>query len=254
MIKIDMKSALVTIEEDGRERVVPLGSEDAFVILSKAWLRAGWDTKYVYGFTWLGRPIIQLPEDLVRVQEAIYRVKPDVVIETGVAHGGSLVFYAGLLKAIGRGRVIGVDIDVRPHNRQAIEAHELSSLITIVQGSSIDPVVAGDVRSMVRPGERVFIMLDSNHSKEHVLRELDAYADLVSIGSWIVAADGIMEEVAGAPRTSPDWIWNNPKAAAREFVERRDEFRIEPPEIPFNEGLIHERVTYWPGAWVKRVR
>src|SRR6185369_4105947 len=114
-----------------------IGTPEAFRILSKLWLRSGWDTKYVYSFTWLGRPIIQLPEDLIRVQEVIYRVKPDVIVETGVAHGGTLVFYATLCKAMGRGRVIGIDIDIRAHNRAAIENHELASYITLVSGDSI---------------------------------------------------------------------------------------------------------------------
>src|SRR4030095_12011976 len=116
-------------------------------------LRSGWDTKYVYGFTWLGRPIIQLPEDLIRVQEVIYRVKPDVVIETGVAHGGSLVFYASLLTAMGRGRVIGVDIEIRPHNRAALEAHPLMSRITLIEANSITPETANRVADEIgRPG------------------------------------------------------------------------------------------------------
>src|ERR1043165_10147614 len=126
-----------------------IGSPEAFAAISRAWLRSGWDTKYVYGFTWLGRPVIQLPEDLIRVQEVIYRVKPDAIIETGVAHGGSLVFYASLLAAMGRGRVIGIDVDIRPHNRAAIEAHPLAARITLIEGDSILPAtvdrVAGGV-------------------------------------------------------------------------------------------------------------
>lgn len=238
---------VVKIEHD-------IGSREAFSILSKLWLRSGWDTKYVYSFTWLGRPIIQLPEDMLRIQEVIYRVKPDVIIETGVAHGGSLVFYASLCKAMNQGRVIGTDIEIRPHNRKAIEAHELFQYITLVEGDSTDEQTVNNIKAMVEPGERGFVILDSNHSKQHVLTELEIYSNLVAIGSYIVACDGIMECLVGAPRSSGDWSWNNPKAAAEEFVRTHDNFIIEEPEIPFNEGLITEKVTYWPGAFLKRTK
>lgn len=239
---------------DGTVRTHSLSSPEAFALLSRAWVRCGWDTKYVYGFSWLGRPIIQLPEDLLRIQEVIHAVKPDVVVETGVAHGGSLVFYASLCRAMDKGRVIGIDIEIRPHNRAAIEAHDLSPLITLVEGSSIAPEVVGAVRGLIRPGERVLVVLDSRHTRDHVLAELEAYGPLVAPGSFIVACDGIMGEIAGAPRTQPDWTWNNPAEAARVFVARHPEFRIEEPRAPFNEGAITERVTYWPSAFVKRLR
>lgn len=254
MIKVDEKNDLVIVEDDEGSKIYEIGSPEAFSIISKLWLRAGWDTKYVYSFTWLGRPIIQLPEDMVRIQEAIYRVKPDVIIETGVAHGGSLVFYASLCKAMNRGRVIGIDIEIRPKNRKAIEEHELFEYITLVEGSSVDKQIVNSVKPMIKPGERAFVILDSNHSKQHVLAELDAYSDLVSVDSYIVACDGIMESLVGALRSSEDWSWNNPKAAAEEFVKTHDNFIIEEPEFPFNEGLITERVTYWPSAFLRRIK
>ena len=192
-------------------RSYALASPEAFRVISRAWLRCGWDNKYVYSFTWLGRPVIQLPEDLIRIQEVIYRIKPDVIIETGVAHGGSLVFFASLCHAIGRGRVIGVDIEIRPHNRQAIEAHELFPLITLIEGSSIEKSVISRVKMLVKPGEKTVVVLDSNHTKGHVLNELRAYADLISQDSYIIATDGIMADLVGAPRSNADWSWNNPK-------------------------------------------
>lgn len=244
----------VIVSDNGRKEEYDIGSRKAFAILSKLWLRSGWDTKYVYGFTWLGRPIIQLPEDMMRVQEVIYSVKPDVIIETGVAHGGSLIFYASLCKAMRRGRVIGVDIEIRPHNRKAIEEHELFDYISLIEGDSVSERVVSSIKTTVAPGEKVFVMLDSNHSKQHVLAELNAYSELVSVGSYIVAADGIMGSLVGAPRSSKDWTWNNPKAAAEEFVRTHDTFVIEEPEFPFNEGLITERVTYWPNAFLRRIK
>jgi cephalosporin hydroxylase len=252
-ISIDFAKAIIALRADGRRRELAFDDPEAFDLLSHAWLRLGWDVKYVYGFSWLGRPIIQLPEDMIRIQEVIYRIKPDVIVETGVAHGGSLVFYASLCKALGRGRVIGVDIEIRPHNRAAIEAHELAYMIELIEGSSTDPAIVEQVYRSVGDAGSVLVMLDSNHTKAHVLAELEAYAPLVTPGSYIVAADGIMEQVAGAPRTRAEWAWDNPKAAAAEFVARHEDFALEPPEFPFNEGTVTNMVTYWPGGWIRRV-
>jgi cephalosporin hydroxylase len=242
----------VVVEENGTRVEHPIGTAEAFEILSRLWLRSGWDNKYVYSFSWMGRPIIQLPEDMVRIQEVIYAVQPDVIIETGVAHGGSLVYYAGLCKAMERGRLIGVDIEIRAHNRMAIESHFLSPYISLIEGDSVSAAVVDQVKAQIKDGERVIVFLDSNHTKEHVLAELKAYAPLVTPGSYIVAMDGIMEQVVGAPRTEPDWIWNNPRAAAAEFVGNHSEFSIVEPEFSFNEGSIRQRVTYWPGAFLQR--
>ena len=253
MIKIDSQSGVVIVEENGSKTEHEIGSPEAFEAISNAWLRSGWDNKYVYSFSWFGRPIIQLPEDMIRLQEVIYSVQPDVIIETGVAHGGSLVFYASLCKAMGRGRVVGIDIEIRPHNRQAIESHPLFPLITLIEGSSIEPGVVAQAKAQVREGEIVLVLLDSCHTKEHVLAELNAYSTLVTRGSYIVAMDGIMEQLVGAPRTQPDWSWNNPRAAAKEFVASNSNFVIEEPPIQFNEGNIIKSVTYWPGGYIKRI-
>jgi Cephalosporin hydroxylase len=253
MIKIDLEQGLVSVESGGRTDSYKLDTPEAFGVISQVWLRAGWDNKYVYSFTWLGRPVIQLPEDMIRLQEVIYTVQPDVIIETGVAHGGSLIFYASLCKTMEKGRVVGIDIEVRPHNRRDIEAHPLFAFITLIEGSSVEPSVVERVRSQVRDGETTIVLLDSCHTKEHVLAELNAYAPLVSNGSYIVAMDGIMEEMAGAPRTQADWTWNNPKQAAVEFAAVNPDFVIEEPPFLFNEGNVRERVTYWPSAFLKRV-
>jgi cephalosporin hydroxylase len=253
MIRIDKERRMVFEQGADGEVGYPFASQEAFRIVSEAWLQCGWDTKYVYSFTWMGRPLIQNPEDLLRIQEVIYRVKPDVLIETGVAHGGSLIFYASLFKAMGRGRVIGVDVEIRPHNRKAIEAHELFPLITLVEGDSIAPATINRVKALLQPGEKVFLVLDSKHAKNHVLGELRAYAELVSVNSYAVVEDGIMERLVGAPRAMSDWGWNNPKAAALEFVEERRDFAVEEPEFPFNEGMVRERVSYWPSAYLRRI-
>ena len=190
MLKIDLELGLVEVDTPDCTASYPIGSPDAFKWITRAWLRSGWDAKYVYSFTWMGRPIIQLPEDMLRIQEIIYHVKPDVLIETGIAHGGSLIFYASLFKAMGNGRVIGVDIEIRPHNKQAIESHEMFDFITLLEGSSIDDATVDLVRDQIRPGERGLVILDSNHTRSHVLAELRAYSEFVAVDSYIVACDG----------------------------------------------------------------
>jgi cephalosporin hydroxylase len=236
--------------DDGTK--LSLDDPRAFSIISEAWLRVGWDTKYVYGFSWLGRPVIQLPEDMLRIQEVIYDIKPDVIVETGVAHGGSLIFYASLCTAIGKGRVIGIDIEIRPHNRMAIEEHRLSPMISLVEGSSIDAEIIQIVKDQIGAAETVLVLLDSNHLKDHVLAELEAYSPLVRPGGYIVACDGIMQQVAGAPRTEENWSWNNPISAINEFIARHPEFECVEPVWPFNESKISERVTYWLKAFLRK--
>ena len=252
-ITIDPATASVIVE-DGRDAgTYPFDSPEAFRLVSDAWLRLGWGQKYTYSFTWLGRPVIQLPEDLLRVQELIAAVRPDVIVETGIAHGGSLVFYATLCKALDRGRVVGVDIEVRPHNRRALEAHPLFPLIELIEGDSTDPATVELVHAEVGPGDTTLVLLDSNHKKEHVLAELRAYADLVSRGSYVVVMDGIMAELVGAPGAEPEWDWDNPRTAIAAFLDEDSRFVAEEPQFAFNEGLVTQRVTYWPGGFLKRI-
>ena len=254
MLTIDEANGRVTVRRsDGTVHEHALDTPEAFEAVSAAWLRCGWDVKYVYGFTWMGRPVIQLPEDMIRIQEVIWRLRPDVIVETGVAHGGSLIFYASLFEAMHKGRVIGVDVEIRPHNRAAIEAHPLAARITLIQGSSDALGTLAAVRHGIAPGERVLVVLDSNHSRAHVEAELDLYAPLVSSGSYIVACDGIMAQVAGAPRTAPDWTWNNPLSAVEDFLSRTPDFTLEEPAFAFNEGRVRDRVTYWPKCFLKRI-
>jgi cephalosporin hydroxylase len=251
---IDEDAGLVIVRDGAGERRLPMASAEAFKAASDAWLRVGWDAKHAYSFTWMGRPIIQLPEDMIRLQEVIWTLKPDILVETGIAHGGSLIFYASLFEAMGKGRVIGIDIDIRAHNRAAIEAHPMAARITMLEGSSIDPAMAERVRQQIGPGERVLVVLDSNHTRDHVLGELRAYAPMVPVGGYAVATDGIMRRLAGAPRSQDDWTWNNPAQAAADFVAEDPRFVIAEPPWLFNEGLVAERVTHWPDAFVQRVR
>jgi cephalosporin hydroxylase len=252
LLIIDTARRQVAVEGDGGRREFPLDSPEAFRAVGRLWLEIGWTQRYSYGFSWLGRPVIQLPEDLIRIQEVISRVQPDVIVETGVAHGGSLMFYATLCKAIGRGRVIGIELSLRAANRAAIEAHALAEYVTLVEGDSIAAETLDRVRAAVEPGAAVLVVLDSSHARDHVLAELEAYGPLVSPGSYVVVADGIMADLAGVPGGRPDWAWNNPKAAALAFVARHPEFVIEEPAFPFNEGAIGERLTYWPSGFLRR--
>ena len=167
-LTIDTDSNKFVKETDGERAEIALYSKEAFELISQLWLKVGWNEKYPYCFSWMGRPIIQLPEDMIRIQEVIYRVRPDVIIETGVAHGGSLIYYASICKAMAKGRVIGIDIEIRQHNRAAIEAHELFPFITLIEGSSTAPDIVRQVRSLVKPSESVLVILDSNHTKQHV--------------------------------------------------------------------------------------
>lgn len=249
-IEIDLDKRVII----NGNKILPFNSNEAFEYLSNLWLQVGWDTKYVYSFTWLGRPIIQLPDDMIRVQEVIYQVKPTLIIETGIAHGGSLIFYASLLKMLGKGRVIGVDINIRTHNREAIENHLMFPLITLIEGSSIDESTINSVAAQINTDDITMVILDSCHSKDHVLSELKLYAKFVSIGSYIVATDGIMQEIVGAPRTQDDWHWNNPQAAVKEFLKENDDFILETVKPVFNESFVESSPTYWPNAWLKRVK
>lgn len=251
---IDTDAKQLSITDGTRQETLSLYSKRAFELISHQWLKVGWNQKYPYAFSWFGRPIIQIPEDILRIQEVIYRIKPDVIIETGIAHGGSLIFYASLCKAIGKGRVVGVDIEIRPHNRKAIEDHELASGITLIEGSSVAPETVKQVGMLVSPGESVLVLLDSCHTKTHVAQELEAYHALVSPGSYIVATDGSMKDLHDVPRGKAEWAWDHPTAAAAEFAARHPEFVIEQPAWPFNESELTENITHWPGAYLRRIR
>jgi cephalosporin hydroxylase len=251
-LTIDTDNNKLILDKKGKKQSLELYSKESFELISQQWLKIGWNQKYTYTFTWMGRPTIQLPDDMIRIQEVIYRLKPDVIIETGVAHGGSLIYYASLCKAMEKGRIIGVDIEIRSHNRKAIESHELFSYITLIEGSSTDKSIVSQVKSLVKSGEMVLVILDSNHTKQHVLDELNAYHDLVVPGSYVVATDGIMKDLNDVPRGVSDWDIDNPAAAAAEFVQEHPEFVIEQPTWPFNESDLTENITHWPSAWLRR--
>lgn len=252
-LTVDTDNNKLILDEQGVTREFELYTDESFEMLSREWVRLGWNQKYPYTFSWMGRPVIQLPEDMLRIQEVIYKVKPDVVIETGVAHGGSLIYYASLFKAMGKGRVIGVDIEIRPHNRKAIEEHDLFNYITLIEGSSVADDVVEQVKALVKPGEKVLVILDSNHTYAHVSEELRLYSPLVTAGSYIVSTDGVMRDLTDVPRGNPGWGKDNPSQAAIDFADSHPSFVIEQPAWPFNESTLSQNITHWPNAWLKRI-
>lgn len=242
------------IEKFNNEKKENICKQSDYTQLGIDFIKNTSQTKYSYNFSWLGRPIIQYPQDMIALQEIIWEVKPDMIIETGIAHGGSLIFSASMLtlleacEEIENGKVLGIDIDIREHNRKAIEAHPMSKKITMFQGSSIDEEMIQKVHEFAKKGKKMLIILDSNHSHEHVLAELKAYANLASIGSYCIVFDTIIEDM---PENSfPNRPWdkgNNPKTAVWEFLKENDSFTID-KDIE-NKILI----TVAPDGYLKRI-
>ncbi|MCJ7515971.1 MAG: cephalosporin hydroxylase family protein [Dehalococcoidia bacterium] len=231
-----------------------LGKDKDVQGLSRIWSRETNRNSYTYNFSWLGRPIIQYPQDIVAMQEIIWQVQPDLIIETGIAHGGSLIFYASMLElnaACGGSKdaeVLGIDIEIRSHNRIAIEEHPMFRRISMIEGSSIASDVIAQVKEKVRGKERVLICLDSNHTHQHVLSELEAYAPLTTIGSYCVVFDTLIEDMPADLFPNRPWgPGNNPKTAVREYLKTHPEFVID-KRIEYK--LL---ITVAPGGYLKRV-
>ena len=218
--------------------------------LSRIWLREITRHKYAYNFSWMGRPIIQFPQDMIAMQEIIWNLQPDLIIETGIAHGGSLIYYASLLEMVGGdGYVLGIDIDIRAHNRKAIETHPMFKRIRMIEGSSVSDEVAAEVAEHCRDKKSVLVVLDSNHTHEHVLKELELYAGHVTRDSYIVVFDTLIEDMPDDLVKDRPWgVGNNPKTAVQEFLSGTDDFAID-REI---ESKI--LITVAPGGYLKRVK
>ncbi len=250
---IDTEAQTLTTVEGGRETTVPLYGRASYESLSRQWIRVGWTLGCYQNFSWFGRPILQLPEDLVRVQEVIYQTQPEVIVETGVFHGGSMLFYASLCQAAGKGRVIGVDQRIAPADREALQRHPLAHRITLIEGDSVSPEVGGGLEQLIQPGDTVLAILDSSHDPVHVRRELELYSRFVTPGSYLIAADGIMQDLADVPGGDPAWAFDNPLAAANDFLTAHPEFERVRPSRPFQQNDLGD-VTYWLGGWLKRIK
>jgi cephalosporin hydroxylase len=222
--------------------------------LTRSWMDTANSGKYSYHFEWLGRQIIQYPQDILAMQQIIWEVKPDLIIETGIAHGGSLIFSASMLELIAtctgsEGEVLGIDIDIRPHNRKAIEEHPLFKRISMIQGSSIAPETIAQVKEKVKNKKRILVCLDSNHTHDHVLAELEAYAPLTTLGSYCVVMDTVIEDMPEG--FFPDRPWgkgNNPKTSVWKYLKSHSEFEID--KTIQNKIMI----TVAPDGYLKRVR
>ena len=242
-------------EAEKAARIEEFGNDIGFQNRSRDWLEESMRKSYVYNFSWLGRPIIQNPIDIMAMQEIIWEVKPDLIIETGIAHGGSLIFSASMLElnaACGGSidaEVLGIDIDIRAHNRKAIEEHPMSRRISMIQGSSIAPEIIAQAVEKAKDKKRVLVCLDSNHTHEHVLAELQAYAPLISGGSYCIVFDTFVEDVPADVFENRPWHpGNSPKTAVWEYLKTHPEFEI--------DKSIHQKllITVAPDGYLKRVR
>jgi len=255
-------TATSEFEDSVSRNIATLRKDSRLANKSFDWILNTLPHHYSYNFRWMGRPIIQYPQDMVAIQELIWRIKPDLVIETGIAHGGSLILNASMLALLDycdaveagktldpnapRRRVLGIDIDIRAHNRAAIEAHPMAHRIDMIQGSSIAPEVIAEVGKRAAQFQRIMVFLDSNHTHEHVLAELDAYAPLVSPGSYCVAFDTVIEDLPAGMYPDRPWdVGNNPKTAVREFLSRNPDFEV---DDDMDAKLL---ITVAPGGYLR---
>jgi cephalosporin hydroxylase len=236
--------SIKAFEEEKKHNIEKLGKSSEIARQSLEWMQNTADYKYTYNFTWLGRPIIQIPQDIVAMQEILWKVKPDLIIETGIAHGGSLILSASMLALMdyeeallcggvldpskSKRLVLGIDIDIRAHNRAAIEAHPLSRYIKMLEGSSVAPDVAAQVYACAEKYNRIMVCLDSSHTHDHVLAELQAYAHLTTKGSYCIVFDTLVEDMPEDLYANRLWgKGNNPKTAVREFLKTCDRFVVD---------------------------
>jgi cephalosporin hydroxylase len=242
------------IEEFKKERSdaqEAMSKDKALKEKSLEWMLHADKYKYIYNFTWLGRPIIKFPQDIIALQELIFKVKPDLIIETGIAHGGSIIFSASMLQLLGNnGKVIAVDIDIRPHNLVAIENHPMSKHIMMLEGSSTDPHIFDQIKHFAKDYENIMVCLDSNHTHDHVLKELEIYAPLVSVGSYLVLPDTLIEFFPKGYYNDRPWdVGDNPYTAMVEFLKTNDSF-VQDNEIT-DKLLVTEAYS---GGFLKRVK
>lgn len=237
-------------QKECSERIASYSNNHKLIESAQEYLQESCAIKYSYNFSWMGRPIIQYPEDIVAMQEIIWKVKPDLIIETGIAHGGSIIFSASMLELLGgeNREVIGLDIDIRAHNRKEIESHPMFKRITMFEGDSTSPEIAKQVYDIAKKHEKILVCLDSNHTHDHVLKELKLYAPLVSAGSYCVVFDTVIEDLPDD--MFPDRPWghgNNPKTAVHEYLKDHSEFII---DKSIEQKLL---VTVAPSGYLKRI-
>ena len=204
--------------------------------------------KYSYNFSWMGRPIIQYPQDMIAMQELIWEIKPDLIIETGIAHGGSLIYYASLMELIGKGEILGIDIDIRDHNRAEIESHPMAKRIKMIQGSAIDEDIIKRVEEIAEGKKTIMVCLDSNHTHNHVLKELELYNKFVSKDSYLIVFDTIVEDMPESMYDRPWDVGNNPKTAVWDFLKKNHDFQI---DKNIDNKLL---ISVAPEGYLKRIK
>jgi len=237
-------------EKEKEDNILLQGKNDQVKDAATAFMNASITSKYSYNFTWMGRPIIQYPQDMIAMQELIWEIKPDLIIETGIAHGGSLIYYASLLELIGEGEVLGIDIDIRNHNKREIEKHPMFKRIKMIEGSSISEETLGKVKENVAGKKKILVTLDSNHTHEHVMKELELYSPFVSVNSYIVVFDTIVEDLPEGyfSQKRPWGIGNNPKTAVHEFLKLNKSFEI-------NNSIDNKiLISVAPEGYLKRIK
>jgi len=236
-------------KEECKKRIELQGKNEKLLQVSSKFTEETIRAGYSYNFTWMGRPIIQYPQDMIAMQEIIWEVKPDLIIETGIAHGGSIIYYASILELIGKGEVLGIDIDIREHNRKEIEQHPMSKRINMLQGSAISDEIIEQVKTYAAGKKIVMVCLDSNHTHDHVLKELQLYAPFVTVGSYLVAFDTIVEDLPADLYKDRPWsIGDNPKTAVYEFLKSNHDFVIN-KEVD-NKLLV----SVAPDGYLKRIK
>ena len=237
-----------TFEQEVQDRIVANDENTTLQADAAALMKSSMAAQYSYNFSWLGRPIIQYPQDMIAMQELIWDIKPDLIIETGIAHGGSLIYYASLMELIGKGEVLGIDIDIREHNRREIEAHPMFKRIQMIQGSAIDETLVAEVARRAEGKQTIMVCLDSNHTHDHVLRELELYAPFVTVGSYCVVFDTIVEDMPKGAYERPWDVGNNPKTAVWEYLKQNDNFEI---DHQIDNKLL---ISVAPEGYLKRVK
>ncbi len=253
-------------QQQCRKEIALQGSGDTIQTITRQWMDESIKTNYSYHFEWLGRPIIQYPQDIVGTQQLLWSVQPDLIIETGIARGGSLIFYASILELIAQcggpanAKVLGIDIDIRTHNKDAILAHPMSKRIEMIQGSSIDKVIADQVNQISKSAKKVLVCLDSNHTHEHVLQELRIYAPLVSLNSYVIVFDTVVEDLPSNLIKDRPWAkGNNPKTAVYEYmkeIESQKTVATDGMELKFQIDKQIENqllITVAPSGFLKRI-
>src|SRR5437773_9003688 len=235
--------------KERKQRILNNGMNNALHSAAKDYNVKSNNAQYSYNFSWMGRPIIQYPQDMIAMQEIIWETKPDLIIETGIAHGGSLIYYASLLELIGKGEVLGVDIDIRDHNRKEIEKHPMFARIKMIQGSSVSAETVAEVNKYISGKEKVLVCLDSNHTHEHVLNEIRMYSRFVTVGSYLVVFDTIEETMPDSYLPGRPWTkGNKPISAVREFLKSDDKFIV---DTTIDNKLL---ISVAPGGYLRKVK